>query len=379
MRFDKTASGIGSTVFTLLSILVLACSCVPFGKIQLAAKPVSAQEVITPEPLSYHSASLASSNLSANPPAIPLPAPLEEPPLRLTFATSEPPVEPFVRPPYYEVPWALGLYDHFYFYKPIADDEVNWPAETYRYGDYFPDTEIVHTGIDIVAELGTPIVAAAGGKIIWAGEGLSKTTAPDDDPYGLAVVIQHDFGSDGRQIQTVYAHMARVDVVLGQQVEAGDQLGIVGTTGFTTGPHLHFEVRIENGEFFVTRNPELWVVPPQGWGVLAARLMKRDGTPFYHLEVKIRSLETNHGWTARTYGASSINGDDYYNENLVLGDLPAGEYEVKFRYFWISQTTIVTVKPGAVTYFTFRNSVGFSYDPPPIPEQDIQLIPAEIE
>ncbi len=362
-----------------LSTLLLASGCVPPHSVQLAPRVVAAQELPTQAPPIDQAVVFNPQNISSNPPTGPVPVPLDEPPLRLTFPTSEPPIEPFVRPPFYELPWALGPYDHFYFYRPIADDKVSWPSATYRYGDYFPDTEIVHTGIDIIAPLGTPILAAASGKVVWAGEGISKTTSPSDDPYGLAVAIKHDFGSNGRQIQTVYAHMNRVDVTLGQQVEMGDQLGIVGTTGFTTGPHLHFEVRMEDGDFFVTRNPELWVAPPQGWGVLAARLMKRDGTPFYHLEVKIRSLDTNHGWTARTYGPLSANGDDYYNENLVLGDLPAGQYEVKFRYYWITQTTTVTILPGAVSYFSFRNGVGFSFDPPLTADSAIPLIPADIE
>lgn len=366
-------------VIAFLTITLFISGCYPAHPVQLAPRPVSAQEVSTPELPIDQASVINPQNISADPPLGPLPAALDEAPLRLTFPTSEPPIGSFVRPPFYDVPWALGPNDHFYFYRPIADDEIYWPSATYRYGDYFPDTEIVHTGIDIIAPLGTPILAAASGKVVWAGEGISKTTSPENDPYGKAVAILHDFGYNGRQIQTVYAHMNRIDVTLGQHVEMGDQLGIVGTTGFTTGPHLHFEVRLEDGDFFVTRNPELWVVPPQGWGVLAARLMKRDGTPFYHLEVKVRSLDTNHVWTARTYGPLSANNDDYYNENLVLGDLPAGEYEVKFRYYWISQTTTVTILPGAVSYFSFRNSVGFSFDPPAASDSASPWIPADIE
>jgi murein DD-endopeptidase MepM/ murein hydrolase activator NlpD len=299
-------------------------------------------------------------------------------PQKLVFPAADPPPLPDWRPPLYDVPWALGPHDHFYFVRPIAINKAAWLVDYYRYGDYYPDTEIIHTGMDITADLGTPILAAAEGKVVWAGEGLAITST-GEDPYGIAVVILHDFGVDQRKIQTVYAHMARADVKVGQRVKAGDQLGIVGMTGFTTGPHLHFEVRIEEGDFFVTRNPELWLVPAQGWGVLAARLMKKDGTPFHKLEVVVRSLEDGRMTKVRTYAPTSVHGDDYYNENLVLSDLPAGTYQVSFRYFWISESIDVTILPGAVTYFTFRNTLGFSFDPPSITEKTEPFNPAPID
>jgi murein DD-endopeptidase MepM/ murein hydrolase activator NlpD len=58
--------------------------------------------------------------------------------------------------------------------------------------------------------------------------------------YGKAVVIDH-----GGRTATLYAHLARVDVAVGQAVAAGDAIGTVGSTGFATGPHLHYEVRVE--------------------------------------------------------------------------------------------------------------------------------------
>jgi len=309
--------------------------------------------------------------------AVPQPDP-DDPALKLTFPTPEP--TPLVewRPPLYEVPWALNPHDHFYFIRPIANDETTWFVEDYRYGDIYPDTDTIHTGIDIAADIGTPILAAGSGKIVWVGEGLSRSNNGEEDPYGLAVVILHDFGFNQRRIETVYGHMNRIDVTVGQRVEVGDQIGLVGNTGFSSGPHLHFEVRTEEGDFFITRNPELWLVPPQGWGVLAGRLMKKDGTPFYNLEVVIRSLETGKIWKLHTYNPTKVHSDDYYNENFVLSDLPAGDYEVKFKYFWISETIDVTILPGAVTYFTFRNTLGVSRELPQMSQTEAPFIPAPL-
>ena len=135
----------------------------------------------------------------------------------------------------------------------------------------------MHTGVDIDAPTGTPVIAAASGKVVWVGFGLFSVKGNTADPYGLAVAIRHDFGLNGKRLYTIYAHMRAINVIDGQQLNAGDQIGEVGSTGATTGPHLHFEVRLGRNYFFDTRNPELWMAPPQGRGVLAARITDKKG------------------------------------------------------------------------------------------------------
>jgi murein DD-endopeptidase MepM/ murein hydrolase activator NlpD len=87
-----------------------------------------------------------------------------------------------------------------------------------------------HPGIDLAAESGTPIHAAAAGVVVTAG---------DCGGYGNCVVIDH-----GDSLATVYAHQSEVLVQVGQHVDAGEIVGLVGSTGLATGPHLHFEVRL---------------------------------------------------------------------------------------------------------------------------------------
>jgi murein DD-endopeptidase MepM/ murein hydrolase activator NlpD len=87
-----------------------------------------------------------------------------------------------------------------------------------------------HPGLDISAAQGTPILAPAAGTVLIAG---------DEGGYGNAVVLDH-----GDSLATLYGHMVAVAVVPGQQVAAGDVIGYVGSTGLSTGPHLHFEVRL---------------------------------------------------------------------------------------------------------------------------------------
>ncbi|MEO3844117.1 transglycosylase family protein [Streptomyces sp. B22F1] len=89
-----------------------------------------------------------------------------------------------------------------------------------------------HTGVDFSAGTGTPVKAVTSGTVVKAGNGA------DGGAYGIAVVIKHD---DGRYSQ--YAHLSSTSVSVGQSVGAGDQIGLSGSTGNSTGPHLHFEVR----------------------------------------------------------------------------------------------------------------------------------------
>lgn len=280
-------------------------------------------------------------------------------PLRFTLPT--PAAEPLSgwRPPLYPAPWAISPHDHFYFIRPIAADQVNWPIPDYRYGGTFFG-DVVHTGVDIPAPAGTPVLAAGDGVVIWADWGLfSETPGNNNDPYGMAVAIRHDFGYMGETLYTIYAHLSRLEVPLGRIVRRGEEIGKVGDTGQTTGPHLHFEVRLGRNSFYSTYNPELWMVPSQGRGVLAARIANTRDSPLPHLLVELNSITRKANYTVRTYGAGAVNSDPYYQENLVLSDLPADVYKVTFEYEGERQQYWVRILPGRVTFFHFQGKNGF--------------------
>lgn len=124
--------------------------------------------------------------------------------------------------------------------------ELVWPTDGVKTGDYGWRTHPIfgtrrfHAGIDISGEIGQPIVAAAEGLVVHAGW---------RGGYGLAVVIDHGGG-----LATLYAHQSWMAVSEGQVVEQGQKIGEVGSTGWSTGPHLHFEVRV-NGE---PKDPMQW-------------------------------------------------------------------------------------------------------------------------
>jgi murein DD-endopeptidase MepM/ murein hydrolase activator NlpD len=89
-----------------------------------------------------------------------------------------------------------------------------------------------HQGIDIAVPTGTPVPASNRGRVVQADFVIMT---------GNTVVIEHGGG-----LKTYYYHMSEIDCAVGDMVEQGDIIGLVGSTGYSTGAHLHFEVRIDN-------------------------------------------------------------------------------------------------------------------------------------
>ncbi len=107
----------------------------------------------------------------------------------------------------------------------VSGGSYQWPTSCTRISQYYGYR---HTGIDIDCEFDDPIYAAEAGTVVSAGWGGG---------YGIQVVISHSNGT-----QTRYAHLSRVDVSAGQTVSKGQWLGPMGSTGYSTGSHLHYEV-----------------------------------------------------------------------------------------------------------------------------------------
>ncbi len=103
------------------------------------------------------------------------------------------------------------------------------------YTDLFgPRGNRFHTGIDYPGATGTPVTAAAAGRVTFAGFSVGG--------WGNLVTIAHGAGT-----RTMYAHLSRVGVRVGQSVAPGQRIGRIGSSGHSTGPHLHFEVRVRGG------------------------------------------------------------------------------------------------------------------------------------
>ncbi|HUW41790.1 MAG TPA: M23 family metallopeptidase [Rectinemataceae bacterium] len=116
--------------------------------------------------------------------------------------------------------------------KRIFGTRVSWPVHGYitsPYGyraDPFTGVRFFHAGIDIAVDLGTPVKAAMDGKVVDVGY---------NPTFGNYVILGHPDG-----IQSLYAHLSSYSVRIGQRLRQGTQLGLSGSTGYSTGPHLHF-------------------------------------------------------------------------------------------------------------------------------------------
>ncbi len=107
---------------------------------------------------------------------------------------------------------------------------LDWPVEADISSAFGPRGRGFHPGIDLAVVPGTAVKAAAAGEVVFAGPGAG---------YGLLVEVAHEGG-----LVSLYAHLSRIDVVVGERVERHGQVGLSGATGNVTGPHLHFELRL---------------------------------------------------------------------------------------------------------------------------------------
>ena len=117
--------------------------------------------------------------------------------------------------------------------QPVSNKELRRIASGFGYR-YHPiyKTLRMHTGMDFSAPRGTPIYATGNGKV--------KSTKRKSG-YGKTCVVDHGFG-----YKTLYGHMSKIIVKRGQKVKRGEIIGYVGSTGTSTSPHLHYEVRIND-------------------------------------------------------------------------------------------------------------------------------------
>jgi hypothetical protein len=132
--------------------------------------------------------------------------------------------------------------------KILAHTPSLWPIRgwmTSRYGvrsDPYTGEKSMHNGVDLAAAAGTKVLAPAEGTVIYAG---------DRGAYGKMIAVEHGMG-----MVTHYGHLSKIFVRVGDALERGQHIGAVGNTGRSTGPHLHYEVRVDG----VPVNPEQYVL-----------------------------------------------------------------------------------------------------------------------
>lgn len=303
---------------------------------------------------------LPTSTLEIVPTAEPLP-PLEEEPEPTVIPTVEPTSMPQEPEPCQEEVCTLS--GSFLLARPIAPSGRNTIDPSYRYGDYRQITRDTHRGVDFLNSTGTAVLAAADGEVLVAGDDLNTPFGPRLDFYGNLVILEHNLAGFSEPIFTLYAHLSEVLVEVGDSVEMGQEIGLVGMTGGVPGSTLHFEVRLGENTYQAGRNPELWLQPlsgdnDQGTGALAGRVLDGDGefqeVPNIVLEqLAGPGLPALDQFYLRTYEKSDLRGLSPWEESFAISELTPGEYQITFMLNGIQQR-VVEVLPGMLTLVEFQ-------------------------
>jgi murein DD-endopeptidase MepM/ murein hydrolase activator NlpD len=253
----------------------------------------------------------------------------------------------------------------------------------YSYGsDGQANTERIHHGIDVPNPIGEEVYAVADGTVVFASDGRvgEIDIFQNSTTYGNVVVIEHDFGYQGRALYTLYAHLQAALVTEGDYVEAGQPIALVGNTGRVSGPHVHLEVRIapegtnDLPRYGDTYNPILWMVPYVGHGIVAGRVMDANGNYLNDYTVTLRNRATGllHPANATTYvfadTVNDVNPDPVWRENFAIADVPVGRYDAIVTVDGRRVISQVDVREGMTNFVELR---------PPEPEPTPTATPTD--
>lgn len=254
-----------------------------------------------------------------------------------------------------DLPDASTAQDHFRFARPFDDRFATWGSSYYPFGTNARGQYLWHQGMDIQNPYGTPIRAVGDGVVVRAGPDDKEPYGPRPNFFGQAVLVQHHEPWNGLPVFTLYGHVSRILVRVGESVTTGQVIAEVGQGGVALGPHLHLEVRVGSADYRDARNPYLWVTPDPGYGVIAGRVIDAQGYVVpQQLVLLSRASEPNRYWRETfTYPDNIVKSDPAWGELFAFGDIPVGAYVVKTRFDGKLYTQAITVTDRATTFVVF--------------------------
>lgn len=266
--------------------------------------------------------------------------------------------------------------EHLWFDRPLRPPLSGWGSYYYPYGTNAGGQYFWHFGIDVQAGQGTPVLAVGDGTVVHADVDRETVLGPWPDFYGQAVVIEHDQRWNDVPVYTLYGHVSQVLVRSGQKVKQGDVVARVGQLGVALGPHLHLEVRVGANTYYHTRNPDLWVKPDQGYGVVAGQIIDYQNYLVPQQLVTLHHLEEPSNFWRQTfsYPDNVVNGDDELFETFTFSDVPAGDYLIKTFFDGKQLTLPVKVRDQEVSFVQFKQK-----EPPPALPSPVSQALAPVE
>ena len=247
--------------------------------------------------------------------------------------------------------------------RPVEQGEVNTIDFSYLYASTKQNTLPPHHGIEFLDSNGTPVFAAAPGEIVFAGVDNENLLGPYFGFYGEVVVIRHqELLFEDQDVYTLYGHLYHIDVVVGQFVDTSEKVGEIGMSGFAEGPHLHFEVRVDENDYLNTVNPVLWFKPRVVAGIeqtslIAGALINHHGDLVPEFQMTLEKVgengEVERYFYPETYTLNVINSHPLLGENFAFPDIPAGDYRLSFilgRLYDIH----FTLEPGSLGFIKIQ-------------------------
>lgn len=244
--------------------------------------------------------------------------------------------------------------DHYWLIRPIGPSGTDWVEYSYPYGSRGDGTLRVHRGVEFINPAGTPVRAAATGRVVYSGDDSARVFGARPNYYGQLIIVELDRRLDGEPVYYLYGHLGERLVQTGDVVEAGQIIAHVGATGIATGPHLHLEVRVGRNDFGATANPELWLEPYPGKGAVAGVVLGSDGEPVPEVDLEVRRADRpNLTVRARaSYPDHEVRPDPAWGENYVFADLDPGRWILLATRSGYVITTPFTVEAGRTNWLT---------------------------
>jgi hypothetical protein len=250
-----------------------------------------------------------------------------------------------------------------WFRRPIALTDNSFIDQTYRYGSTMGGNFQQHQGVEFNNPDGTPVYAIGSGTVVYAGRA---------EQGALTVTIRHDttVSAHGRRYRvfSTYYHNSALKVKVGQKVRRGALISLVGNTGRATNDHLHLEISASPSDSLsvvvdslqrfppYTSNPELWIEPLAGTGIVAGQVLDAAGAPVQQARIygilKRDPVETPFSY-AETYG-DKAHSHPLYGEHFAVSDVPPGTYTVGTEIEGKKVFRVIVVEAGKLSWVVFK-------------------------